>query len=184
VPYLAAMAPLSLGYMGAPLHLGSARRPLLAVAIALTVGGFLSLALVTNSAEVPAPHLVSPTFGTSGPFTSDPLAESTSTTLRRLHRTTSSWYNGGFFDGGPDQSSGPTTSGPQSEAPTQVDVAVPAAGAQVSAGQGDGSCTDVAITALTPENCPPPDGDGPVVVDPPPTSGPIIGEPKAGFEAA
>jgi hypothetical protein len=171
--------------MEAPLHLGSARRPLLAAAISLTVGGFLSLALATNDAGAPAPHFVSPTFGTASPYGTEPFADSTSTTLRALRRTTSTSSNRGHLDNGADQSpSGPTTTGPQSEPPTQVDVAVPAAGAQVSVGQGEGSCTEVAITALTPDTCPPAEGDGPVVVDPGPSSRPLLGTPKAAFVPA
>jgi hypothetical protein len=152
---------------------------LLAVAIALTVGGFLSLAITTNDALKPAPRLVSPTFGTTSPYTTG-LFGDTTTTSRRLRRgTTSTWAHGDQGDVGADHPSGPTTSGPQSEPPTQVDVAVPAAGAQVSVGRGDGSCTEVAITALTPDKCPNPQGDGPVVVDPGPSSRPILGSPKS-----
>jgi hypothetical protein len=64
-----------------------------------------------------------------------------------------------------------TTSPPTTQPPTsnprpnaQFDVAVPAAGAHVAAGQGEGSCTTAGLTALTPEGCPAPPGDGPVVV--------------------
>jgi hypothetical protein len=157
---------------------------LLAVAIALTVGGFLSLAITTNDALTPAPRLVSPTFGTTSPYTTG-LFGGTTTTDRRVRRaTTSTWATGGHADVGRGHTSGPTTSGPQSEPPTQVDVAVPAAGAQVSVGRGDGSCTEVAITALTPDKCPSPQGDGPVVVNPGPSSGPLLGSPKSADLAA
>lgn len=54
---------------------------------------------------------------------------------------------------------------PDEAAPTaQVDVAVPAAGTQVSAGEGENSCTTVQVSALSPEGCPPPSGEGPAVV--------------------
>lgn len=172
--------------MEAPLHLGSTRRPLLAVAISLIVGGFLSLAFNANDRDGFPPRMVSPTYGTTSPFSLDTLLQTTTTTWRARHAGTT-WVGGEFLDAPPTTSGGPSTTGPQSEPPTQIDVAVPAAGAQVSVGQGPGSCTSVGITALAPDSCPPPDGDGAIIVDPGPTSGgliPGIGTPKAGQLAA
>jgi hypothetical protein len=166
------------------MQFGSMRRTLLATSVSLMVGGFLSLMMLTNNSAVPRSHFVSPTtYGTTLPSTFDPIL-GTSTTLSRRHgsRTT---VGGEFIDVSRSLPPGTTTTGPQSD-PTQVDVGVPAAGAQVSVGQGPGSCTDVAITALTPDDCPPPPGSGPVNVDPGPTSGnliPGIG-PKSGYAFA
>ena len=166
------------------LHLANARRTLLATSVSLMVGGFLSLMMLTNDTQVPTPHLVSPTYGTTLPSTFDTIF-GTSTTLWRRHGTRTT-VGGEFVDMPRSLPPGTTTPAPPQSDPTQVDVAVPAAGAQVSVGQGPGSCTDVAITALTPEDCPPPSGDGPVNVDPGPTSGhliPGIG-PKSGYTFA
>ncbi|MEY2418754.1 MAG: hypothetical protein QOG90_1434 [Actinomycetota bacterium] len=46
----------------------------------------------------------------------------------------------------------------------QADVAVPALGAQVSVGVGDGGCTGLDLTLLAVGGCPAPTGDGPVIV--------------------
>jgi hypothetical protein len=162
--------------------LGSLRRTLLGTAVTLAAGGFAGLAVTSNDSPVPRPSLVSPTYGTTGPF--DSLPWTTSTSAARARRTTTTWFSGGFFETPRGMRPGTTTTTPPPEPETQVDAAVPAAGAQVSFGQGPGSCTEVAITALTPDECPPPDGEGPVIVDPGPTSDPIVGQPKNGFVAA
>src|SRR5689334_17810298 len=114
--------------MEAPLHLGSTRRPLLAVAISLVVGGFLSLAFSANDRAALPPRIVSPTYGTSSPFSLDTLSPFPTTTWRARHSASTTWVGGEFLDAPPTTSGGPSTTGPQSEPPTQVDVAVPAAG--------------------------------------------------------
>jgi hypothetical protein len=167
--------------MGMVLALGGMRRTLLGTAACLTVAGFTSLALTGNEAPTRPPHMVSPTWGTSDPFGSLPTTTATSLRARQRART---WVTSGYGDTPRSLPPGTSTTNPPQEPPTQVDVAVPAAGAQVSAGQGPGSCTDVAITALTPDDCPPPEGSGPVVVDPGPTPPPPEGAPKNGFVAA
>lgn len=47
----------------------------------------------------------------------------------------------------------------------QADAAVPALGAQVSVGAGDGSCTSVELTVLALGDCPIESADGPVVLN-------------------
>jgi hypothetical protein len=168
--------------MGMMLALGGMRRTLLSTAVFLIVAGFASLAVSDNESSVPSPRFVSPTFGTVSPFDSLP-SSTTLTSLRARHHGT--WVNGEYIDTPRAMPPDTTTTGPPQDPATQVDAAVPAAGAQVSFGQGPGSCTDVAITALTPDDCPPPEGDDPVIVDPgpAPSAGPITG-PKNGFVAA
>lgn len=169
--------------MSSALVLGGMRKKVLGAAVTLTVAGFTSLGLTSNNPDVPFPQFVAPTYGSSSPFSFDSLLPTTTETSlleRRRGLTTVSGY---FLD---PTTTGPGTSttNPPQQPATQVDAAVPAAGAQVSFGQGPGSCTDVAITALTPDNCPPPPGDGPVIVDPGPSSGNLIGRPKLGFTSA
>lgn len=147
---------------------------LLVSAITLTMSGFASLVFNTNSAQDRAPRVVGPHF--SSPTTDGfDSWDTTTTTLHGRHRTNGgTWVSGDFIDVPTDLPPGSTTTtGPQTEPPTQVQVGVPPAGAEVSVGQGPGSCTDVAITALTPDNCSPAPGDGPVNVDPGPSGGPF-----------
>jgi hypothetical protein len=167
--------------MGSALAFAGMRRTLLGTALTLAIGGFASLAVSNNETLTPRPRYVSPTFGTTGPFDSLPGTTSTSA-AERARRTHNTWLNGDYLETGRGLLPGTTTTTPQ-DPDTQVDAAVPPAGAQVSFGQGPGSCTDVAITALTPDDCPPPEGDGPVIVDPGPTPDPS-GAPKDGFVAA
>ena len=64
--------------------------------------------------------------------------------------------------------SGGATTPPGAAAPTplaQADLAVPALGAQVSLGVGDGGCTGLsALTVLAVGDCPAATGDGPVIL--------------------
>lgn len=59
----------------------------------------------------------------------------------------------------------PATPPPAAATPiAQADLAVPALGAQVSLGLGDGSCTGLGLTVLNVGDCPAASGDGPVIV--------------------
>lgn len=58
-----------------------------------------------------------------------------------------------------------TTPKPKPKPIAQADVGVPALGAQVSLGVGDGGCTGLALTVLAVGDCPTASGDGPVVVN-------------------
>jgi hypothetical protein len=166
--------------MGSALVLGGMRKRVLGAAVTLTVAGFASLGVHSNGTDTPASRYVSPTFGTSSPFSFDSLLPTTTATSLRERSRGLTWVGGDYLET-PTTGSGTTTTNPPQQPSTQVDAAVPAAGAQVSFGQGPGSCTDVAITALTPDDCPPPEGGGPVIVDPGPSSGPLVGGPKTGF---
>lgn len=155
--------------MEAILRLGVVRSMLLVTSVVLTFAGFAGLVRNANTTRIPAARTLSPSWGPpNADIFSSPT--STSTTAGRAGRGRT-WVGGDYLDAPIDDPNTPTTDPGPAEAPTQVDVAVPAAGAQVSFGSGPGSCTDVAITALTPDDCPPPDGDGAVVVDPGPQSG-------------
>lgn len=146
----------------------SIRRTALVAAAALAISGLAGLAFVdqaggSNTRRVGSPTTQS-THGTSTSTTWFDFLEQTSTTGRRS-RTTSSLVGGKETARG----AGPSTSVAPSDAPAakptaQFDIAIPAAGAQFSAGEGDGSCTTAQVTALTPDGCPAPSGDGPVIV--------------------
>ena len=59
----------------------------------------------------------------------------------------------------------PATPPPAAATPlAQADVGVPALGAQVSLGLGDGSCTGLGLTVLSVGDCPVQSGDGPVII--------------------
>ena len=64
----------------------------------------------------------------------------------------------------PANGGSPATSAPKPTPLAQADVAVPALGAQVSLGVGDGGCTGLALTVLAVGNCPPASGGGAVIV--------------------
>ena len=62
-------------------------------------------------------------------------------------------------------SGGTTPPAPQPQPVAQADLAVPALGAQVSLGVGDGGCTGLsALSVLAVGDCPAPSGDGPVIL--------------------
>ena len=167
--------------MSTALVRGGLRKRLLRTALTLTAAGFAGLGVTSNGADSPSPQYVSPTYGTSSPFSFDTLLPSTTTDTSLRERSRAFTTVGGEYLDPTTTGPGSTTTNPP-QPDTQVDAAVPAAGAQVSFGQGPGSCTDVAITALTPDQGPPPAGDGPVVVDPGPTGENLIGGGgKAGF---
>jgi hypothetical protein len=171
--------------MSSALVLGGMRKKVLGAAVTLTVAGFTSLGLTSNNPDVPFPKFVAPTYGTNSPFSFDSLLPTTTATSAALELRRALTTVGGYYLDPTTTGPGTSTTNPPQQPPTQVDAAVPAAGAQVSFGQGPGSCTDVAITALTPDDCPPPPGDGPVIVDPGPSSDNLIGGPgKAGFTTA
>ncbi len=58
----------------------------------------------------------------------------------------------------------PTPSPPPANPLVQSNVGVPALGANVGLGLGDGSCTTVDLTLLALGDCPAPDGEGAVIV--------------------
>ncbi|MEY2470693.1 MAG: hypothetical protein QOK28_22 [Actinomycetota bacterium] len=65
----------------------------------------------------------------------------------------------------PQGNGGGTTTPANAAKPlAQADVAVPALGAQVSLGVGDGGCTGLDLTLLAVGGCPAATGDGPVIV--------------------
>jgi hypothetical protein len=170
--------------MSSALVLGGMRKRLLGTALTLTVAGFASLGLNSNVTPSPSPEYVSPTYGNTSPFSFDSLLPNTAGTAAGWERRRGLATVGGMHLT-PTSGPGSSTSNRPPQPDRQVDAAVPAAGAQVSFGQGPGSCTDVAITALTPDDCPPPSGDGPVVVDPGPTGDNLGGGGgKTGFVAA
>ena len=148
----------------------------LLTAASLALCGFAMLAVVGDAATPPTDRFVSPTPGARPSTTFFDFLDPTSTTWGMLGRTSTTQ---GFGDNrGFDRSRNypPGTVPPPGESddgaePTQVDVSIPVAGAQASAGEGPDSCTNVEVSALTPEGCPEPSGDGPVVVrhpEPPP----------------
>jgi hypothetical protein len=167
--------------MGSALALAGMRRTLLGTALTLAIGGVAGLAVSSNEALAPQPRHVSPTYGTVGPLDALPGTTATSA-AERARRTHNTWLSGGYLETPRGLPRGTTTTTPE-DPDAQVEAAVPAAGAHASVGQGSGSCTDVAITALTPDDCPPPEGDDPVIVDPGPTPDPS-GAPKDGYLAA
>jgi hypothetical protein len=60
----------------------------------------------------------------------------------------------------------PTAGPPQRATPVaQADLGVPALGAQVSLGLGDGSCTSLELTVIALGDCPAATGEGPVVLN-------------------
>jgi len=138
-------------------------RATLVAAVFLGLSGLGALSLVDGSTVDRAAGVVAPNFSsTPAPTYIDLIEGTTTTALRR--RTPSTWASGGYLDVPRSFNDPAAPAGPGGTQPTQVDVAVPAAGAQVSAGEGEDSCTTVQMTAITPEGCPPPSGDGPVVV--------------------
>ena len=158
--------------MGMAVSTRSFERTLLASAITLAIGGFASLVCNTNGAVDHAPRILGPHSGAPASGSFDTWLSTTTSMRDRLRARGGTWVSGDYIDVPTDMPPGSTTTtGPQSGPPTQVRVGVPAAGLQVSAGQGPGSCTDVAITALTPDSCSPALGGGPVNVDPGPASG-------------
>lgn len=138
-------------------------RTTLVAAVLLGLSGLVALGLVGDDTSSRPSRIVSPTHSLTPAPTYLDLIEGTTTTLRRF-RTTPTWALGDYLEVPRSYNDPASPTGPGEPAPTQVDVAVPAGGAQVSAGEGEGSCTTVQMTALTPEGCPPPSGDGPVVV--------------------
>lgn len=158
--------------MGAPSQGGHLRRTTLIAATALTVSGFAGLvfveqATVANTRPLGAPRSRSVSSSTTWfDFVGD------TTTGTQPGRKRASLVAGretarGGGGWGTDEPSDPSTGEPTA----QFDVAVPAAGAQVSAGEGDGSCTTAQMTALTPEGCPEPSGEGPVIIRTQPPGG-------------
>ncbi len=59
----------------------------------------------------------------------------------------------------------PTTPGAQPTPAVQADLAVPALGAQVSLGVGEGGCTGIALTVLAVGDCAAAPGDGAIVLN-------------------
>jgi hypothetical protein len=138
-------------------------RVTLVAAVLLGMSGLGALNLVGSGVGDHAARLVAPTPARTPAPTYLDLIEGTTTTSRR-YRTPSTWAAGSSMEVPRSFNEPATPSDPEGTPPTQVDVAVPAAGAQVSAGEGEDSCTTVQMSAITPEGCPPPSGDGPVVV--------------------
>jgi hypothetical protein len=129
------------------------RRILLGISVSLTVFGLMALAITSNENDAAHERLVSPTPDAPSEF-DDIVPAPPVTAAERARALANGSVLGDYMDLPTDDSTTTTTPAPESEPtppppPANFDVDVPAAGAHVSVGD----CTDVALTALMPDDC-------------------------------